>query len=140
VQVKAEGLPGFLERSPETPFDRMARHSVDVRLTSEDLPLNRVRHKDRKAHLDLTGTNAEGRSRLKHELPQHCGKPGMHPHLPERSLYPGKGIRTGAPPTRPARSASGRTRVARYSMPVARRMTPASSLPPVPASSPQSAQ
>ena len=37
-QIKAEALPSWLEFLPDLPFDKMARHSMNFWLSSEDLP------------------------------------------------------------------------------------------------------
>ena len=38
AQIRGEALPAWLEWLPEMPFERMARHSMDFWLSSEDLP------------------------------------------------------------------------------------------------------
>jgi choline dehydrogenase-like flavoprotein len=97
VQIRGEGLPGFLQWFPEMPFDKLAQHSLDFWLTSEDLPLpqNRIFYDGSRINLDLTPTNMEGHHRLKQKLRDLCGKLDVHPHLFERSLYLGKDIPIG---------------------------------------------
>jgi hypothetical protein len=38
AEVRGETLPGWLGWLPKKPFDKIARHSVDFWLSSEDLP------------------------------------------------------------------------------------------------------
>ena len=42
TQIHGEGLPDFLQWFPQMPFDMIARHSIDLWLTAEDLPLPRT--------------------------------------------------------------------------------------------------
>jgi len=93
-QIRGEALPQWLEWLPETPFEEMARHSMDFWLQSEDLPHpdNRVYYKDGKVHLDLVETNPEAPKRLKRKLEQILNALGYKPVLLERSLYLGKNI------------------------------------------------
>jgi choline dehydrogenase-like flavoprotein len=96
-ELRAEGLPGFLQWFPEKPFDWLAKHSLDFWLTSEDLPLakNRIFYEGEKVRLDLTQTNIEAHERLKSKLRVLCDKVDIHPHLFERSLYLGQNIPIG---------------------------------------------
>jgi choline dehydrogenase-like flavoprotein len=96
-ELRAEGLPGFLQWFPEKPFDWLAKHSLDFWLTSEDLPLarNRIFYEGAKVRLDLAQTNIEAHDRLKAKLRALCDKLEIHPHLFERSLYLGQNIPIG---------------------------------------------
>ncbi len=97
VQLRGEGLPGFLQWFPERPFEWIAEHSLDFWLTSEDLPRheNRIFYDGDRVRLDLTQTNLEAHQRLKAKLRQLCDKLELHPHLFERSLYLGQNIPIG---------------------------------------------
>ena len=97
VQVHGEGLPRLLHWLPEMPFDKLAQHSIDFWLTSEDLPRpeNRVYYKDRRVCLDLTESNMEGHHRLRHKLRDLCNRLDIHPHLLDRQLYVGKNTPIG---------------------------------------------
>jgi choline dehydrogenase-like flavoprotein len=93
-QIRGEALPQWLEWLPETPFEEIARHSMDFWLQSEDLPHpdNRVYYKDGKVHLDLVQTNPEAPKRLKRKLEEILNRLGHKPLFLERSLYLGKDI------------------------------------------------
>ena len=97
VQIKGEGLPGFLQWFPDKPFEWLAQHSLDFWLTSEDLPLatNRIFYDGDRVRLDLTQTNLEAHERLKQKLRELCGKLDMHPQLFDRSLFLGQNIPIG---------------------------------------------
>ena len=93
-QIKGEALPSWLEWLPDMPFDKMAQHSMDFWLSSEDLPRpeNRIYYDGGRVVLDVTEQGQEAHKRLKKKLEQHMTKAGSHPILVERSLYLGKGI------------------------------------------------
>ena len=93
-QIRGESLPGFLSWLPEMPFEKMAEHSIDFWLQTEDLPLpeNRIRYDGDKVVLELTQTNEEAHKRLKAKLEGLLGPLGAWPKLIERSLYLGKDI------------------------------------------------
>ncbi len=93
-QIMGEALPSWLEWLPETPFEEMARRSMDFWLQSEDLPHpdNRVHYKDGQVHLDLVATNPEPLARLKRKLEQVLSDIGWPAVLLDRSLYLGKDI------------------------------------------------
>lgn len=65
------------------PFDWLAWHSLDLWLTSEDLPPaeNRIRYDGGGVRLDLTPRNMEAHARLREALRLLIGKVGAHPHL-----------------------------------------------------------
>jgi choline dehydrogenase-like flavoprotein len=93
-QIKAEVLPAALECLPDMPFEKMARHSMDFWLSSEDLPRpeNRIFYDGDKVVLDVTEQGQEAHKRLKKKLEHHMTRRGAHAMLIERSLYLGKGI------------------------------------------------
>ena len=93
-QIRAEALPGFLSWLPEMPFEKMAEHSIDFWLQSEDLPRpeNRIRYDGDRVVLDVTQNNQEALKRLTAKLEGLLGPLGAWPHLIERSLYLGKNI------------------------------------------------
>jgi choline dehydrogenase-like flavoprotein len=97
AQVRGEVLPGWLEWLPKTPFEEMARHSMDFWLSSEDLPRpeNRISYDGERVILDLKENNMEAHRRLKKKLEQILTAAGAHPMLLERSLYLGKQIPIG---------------------------------------------
>ncbi len=96
-QIRGESLPSWLEWFPEMPFEKMARHSMDFWLSSEDLPRpeNRIFYDGDRVVLDLAENNMEAHHRLKKKLERYLGKAGAHPVLLERSLYLGKNIPIG---------------------------------------------
>jgi choline dehydrogenase-like flavoprotein len=97
AQIRAEALPAWLDWLPEMPFGKMAGHSMDFWLQSEDLPRpeNRIFYDGDKVILDLTENNMEAHHRLKGKLEQMMSAAGAHPVLLERKLYLGKGIPIG---------------------------------------------
>jgi choline dehydrogenase-like flavoprotein len=97
VQIKGEGLPGFLQWFPDKPFEWIARHSLDFWLTTEDLPLpsNRVFYDGDRVRLDLTQTNVEAHTRLRSKLQDLCTELDVHPQLFDRSLYLGQNVPIG---------------------------------------------
>jgi choline dehydrogenase-like flavoprotein len=97
-QIRGEALPAFMSWFPELPFEKMAEHSMDFWLQSEDLPRpeNRIRYgADNGVILDVTPNNMEALHRLRRKLEDLCGPMGTHGHLLERSLYLGKDIPIG---------------------------------------------
>jgi choline dehydrogenase-like flavoprotein len=94
AQIKAEALPEWLEWLPNMPFDKMARHSMDFWLSSEDIPLaqNRIFYDGDRVTLDVTETNATAHRRLRKKLEEALNGTGAHPKLLDRSLYLGKNI------------------------------------------------
>jgi choline dehydrogenase-like flavoprotein len=79
---------------PEMPFEKMAEHSIDFWLQSEDLPNpeNRIYYDGDKVVLALTQGSQEAARRLKHKLEGLLEPIGAHKHLFERNLYLGKDI------------------------------------------------
>lgn len=93
-QIRGEELPGFLSFLPEMPFDKLAEHSMDFWLQSEDLPRpdNRILYDGDKVVLSITEGQEEAAHRLKHKLESLMEPIGARPKLLERSLYLGKNI------------------------------------------------
>jgi choline dehydrogenase-like flavoprotein len=93
-QIKGESLPSWLEWLPDMPFDKMAEHSMDFWLQSEDLPRpeNRIYYDGDRVVLDVTENNMEAHHRLKKKLETIMNAFGAHPVLLERRLYLGKNI------------------------------------------------
>ena len=93
-QIRGESLPGWLNWTPDMPFEELARHSMDFWLQSEDLPDrdNRIYYKDGRVHLDVEPTNPEALVRLKQKLHDVLSKIGWPATLLDRSLYLGKDI------------------------------------------------
>ncbi len=93
-QIKAEVLPSWLEFLPDMPFDKMALHSMDFWLSSEDLPRpeNRIFYDGDRVVLDVAEQGREAHQRLRKKLEYYMGRNGAHPVLLERNLYFGKGI------------------------------------------------
>ena len=96
-QIKGESLPSWMEWLPDMPFDKMAQHSMDFWLSSEDLPRpeNRICYDGDRVVLDVTEQGQEAHQRLRKKLEHYMSRAGAHPVLLERSLYLGKGIPIG---------------------------------------------
>ena len=96
-QIRGEALPGWLEWLPEMPFEKMAEHSMDFWLQSEDLPRpeNRIHYDGGRIVLDVQEGNLEAAKRLKRKLEKLLGAASAHPVLLNRSLYLGKDIPIG---------------------------------------------
>ena len=92
-QIRGEALPGWLQWLPEMPFEKMALHSMDFWLQSEDLPRpeNHIHYDGGRVVLDVHEGSLEAAQRLKKLL----GAAGAHPVLLDRSLYLGKDIPIG---------------------------------------------
>ncbi len=97
AQIRGETLPSWLNWLPKMPFEKMARHSMDFWLSSEDLPrpYNRVFYDGERVVLDITEGNMEAHHRLKKKLKQILDIAGHHALLLERNLYLGKNIPIG---------------------------------------------
>ena len=97
-QIRGEALPAVLSWLPEMPFDKMAEHSIDFWLQSEDLPRpeNRIRYDGDRVVLDDPARQHGGRARGCAPSWRRCSTPmGAWPQLIERSLYLGKDIPIG---------------------------------------------
>lgn len=96
-QIRGEAVPGFLNWLPEMPFEKMAEHSIDFWLQSEDLPRpeNRVRYDGDRVILDVHEGNEEAAKRLRAKLEALTIPLGAWPRLIDRRLYLGKNIPIG---------------------------------------------
>jgi choline dehydrogenase-like flavoprotein len=96
-QIRAEAVSGFLSWLPEMPFDKMAEHSIDFWLQSEDLPHpdNRIRYDGDRVVLNIRQSNEEAARRLRAKLESLLVPLGGWPHLIDRRLYLGKDIPIG---------------------------------------------
>ena len=93
-QIRGEAVPGFLSWLPEMPFEKMAEHSMDFWMQSEDLPRpeNRIRYDGDRVILEVTEGNMEAARRLRGKLQDLTTTLGAWPKLIDRSLYLGKNI------------------------------------------------
>ncbi len=93
-QVRGEALPTWLSFAPEMPFEKMAEHSMDFWLQTEDLPNpdNRIAYEGDRVVLSLTESNAIEAKGLKRKLEQILNAAGERHVLMERNLYLGKNI------------------------------------------------
>ncbi len=96
-QIRGEAVPGYLSWLPEMPFEKMAEHSMDFWLQSEDLPRpeNRIFYDGDRVVLDIHEGNQEAHRRLRAKLQDLLLPIGAWPHLIERRLYFGKDIPIG---------------------------------------------
>ena len=96
-QIRGEVMNGYLSWLPEMPFEKMAEHSIDFWLQSEDLPRpeNRIRYDGDRVVLDVREGNEEAAKRLRAKLEGLLTPLGAWPHLIERRLYLGKDIPIG---------------------------------------------
>jgi choline dehydrogenase-like flavoprotein len=76
------------------PFEKMAEHSIDFWLQSEDLPRpeNRIYYEGDRVVLDIQEGNEEAARRLRAKLEGLLAPLGAWPHLIERRLYLSKDI------------------------------------------------
>ncbi len=97
AQIRGEALPGWLDWLPDMPFERLARHTMNFWLSSEDLPRpeNRIYYDGGRVVLDVEANNAEAHRRLRKKLERMLTAAGAHPALLERNLYFGKNIPLG---------------------------------------------
>ena len=88
-QIRGEAVPGWLDWLPEMPFDKLALHSIDFWLQSEDLPRpeNRIFYDGDKVVLSLTEGNLEAKARLRGKLENLMEPIGAYKHMLERRLY-----------------------------------------------------
>ncbi len=94
AQIRGEALPSWLEWLPDMPFEKMARHSMNFWLSSEDLPRaqNRIRYEGDQVVLELTENNLEAHTRLRAKLERLLDGAGAHASLIERRRYLAKAI------------------------------------------------
>jgi len=94
-QIRGEApLTGVMNLLPEWPFEKMAEHSMDFWLQSEDLPRpeNRIYYDGDRVVLDVQEHKEEAAKRLRAKLDAMVSPMGAWPHLIERRLYLGKDI------------------------------------------------
>ncbi len=94
-QIRGEApVPALMNLVPGWTFAKMAEHSIDFWLQSEDLPLpeNRVSYRDGKVVLNVEQTNMEAAARLKAKLESLLTPMNAWPVLVDRDLYLGKDI------------------------------------------------
>jgi choline dehydrogenase-like flavoprotein len=98
AQIRGEApLQALMGLLPEMPFEKMAEHSIDFWLQSEDLPRpeNRVFYDGDRVMLDITEGNMEAAHRLRAKLQDLTEPLGAFPRLIDRKLYLGKNIPIG---------------------------------------------
>ena len=94
-QIRGEApLPKLMSLVPEMPFDKMAEHSIDFWLQSEDLPRaeNRISYDGDRVVLSIQEGNEEAAARLKQKLREMLVPMNAWPALIDRDLYLGKNI------------------------------------------------
>ena len=94
-QIRGEApLPKLISLVPELPFEKMAEHSIDFWLQTEDLPnpRNRIFYTGERVVLDVSESNEEAASRLKQKLRDMLVPMKAWPALIDRDLYLGKNI------------------------------------------------
>ena len=93
-QIRGEALPAWLSFAPEMPFEKMAEHSMDFWLQTEDLPNpdNRIAYDGDRVILSLTESNTIEAKGLKTKLEQMLNAAGERHIMMERNLYLGKNI------------------------------------------------
>ena len=97
-QIRGEApLQPIASWIPEMAYDKMAEHSIDFWLQSEDLPRpeNRIRYDGERVVLELEQNNLEAAARLQVKLEGLLGPLGAWPKLIERRSYLGKDIPIG---------------------------------------------
>ncbi len=94
-QIRGEApMQSIMHLLPEWPFEKMAEHSMDFWLQSEDLPRpeNRIYYDGDRVVLDVQEHKEEAAKRLRAKLEAMVLPMGAWPHLIERRLYLGKDI------------------------------------------------
>ena len=94
-QIRGEApLPALMSLVPEMTFDKMAEHSIDFWMQTEDLPSpeNRVFYDGKRVVLDVTESNVESARRLTAKLKEMLVPMRAFPVLFERGLYLGKDV------------------------------------------------
>ncbi|MGI4944248.1 MAG: GMC oxidoreductase [Janthinobacterium lividum] len=94
-QIRGEaGFPELMSLVPEMPFDKMAEHSLDFWLQTEDLPRanSRISYDGDRVVLNVEENNLEAAARLRQKLKDLLAPMHAWPALIERRLYLGKDI------------------------------------------------
>jgi choline dehydrogenase-like flavoprotein len=97
-QIRGEApAPALMKLLPEMPFEKMAEHSIDFWMQTEDLPRpeNRIRYDGDRVVLEIEEGNMEAAERLKGKLKAMLDPMRAWPALIERRLYLGKNIPIG---------------------------------------------
>ena len=97
-QIRGEApLPKLMSLVPEMPFDKMAEHSIDFWMQTEDLPApgNRIYYDKDRVVLDFKESNEEPAQRLTAKLKEMLVPMRAWPVLFDRGLYLGKNIPLG---------------------------------------------
>jgi choline dehydrogenase-like flavoprotein len=97
-QIRGEApLQSAMSLAPEWPFEKMAAHSIDFWLQSEDLPRpeNRISYDGERVVLEIHEGNMEAANRLKGKLKDLLEPMRAWPPLIDRTLYLGKDIPIG---------------------------------------------
>ena len=86
-QIKAEALPSWLHWLPDAPFRKIARHSLNFWLSSEDLPRpeNRIRYNDGNVRLEVTNNNMKAHHQLRAQVKKSFSR--AYRLLSERLAY-----------------------------------------------------
>ncbi len=98
AQIRGEApLQALMSLAPRMPFEKMAEHSMDFWLQSEDLPRpeNRISYDGDRVVLAVTEGNEEAASRLRQKLESLLVPMRAWPKLIDRRLYLGKDIPIG---------------------------------------------
>jgi choline dehydrogenase-like flavoprotein len=98
AQIRGEApLQALMSLMPDVAFRKMAEHSMDFWLQSEDLPRpeNRIFYDGDRVVLDLHANNMEAARRLRAKLEALTEPLGAFPKLIDRDLYLGKDIPIG---------------------------------------------
>ena len=94
-QIRGEApLAPLMAAVPELPFRKMAEHSIDFWLQSEDIPRaeNRIRYQGDRVVLEIHEGDEEAAQRLKGKLKDLLRPMNAWPSLIDRDLYLGKNI------------------------------------------------
>jgi choline dehydrogenase-like flavoprotein len=93
-QIRGEAGSALMRLVPELPFDKLAEHSIDFWLQTEDLPRseNRIYYRDGQIVLAVQESNEEAAKRLQHKLEELLVPLNAWPKLIDRELYLGKNI------------------------------------------------
>jgi choline dehydrogenase-like flavoprotein len=95
AQIRGEApWQSIMSHLPDLPFEKMAEHSIDFWLQSEDLPHpdNRIFYDGGRVILQVKENNMQAAHRLRAKLQDLTLPLGAFPKLIDRNLYLGKGI------------------------------------------------
>ena len=123
-QIRGEELPRVLSFLPDMPFDKLAAHSMDFWLQSEDLPQadNRIFYDGDKVVLSIREGNEEAARTGCGPSSRRCSSRSARCRsCSTAACISARTCRSAAPPTRPAPAGSARIRACRCSTSTARR-------------------